>query len=113
MTQADYESFVASADYPAWQALRGKIGRGETLTEAENSTYTMIKAGLDAGEKQMLEKSFLAQTAELRRRVASLEAEAEELREKRLANAARIRVLEARLDAPIRKELDILSGIAG
>lgn len=111
MTQADYEAFVARADYPVWQALRGKMGRGEPLTENETATYAAIKAGLDAQEKQMLDRAFLTQTAELRRRVALLEAEAERLREQRLVNAARIRALEARLDAPIRKELDILSGV--
>ena len=111
MTQADYEAFVASPDYPVWQTLRGKMGRGEPLTEAETATYVAIKAGLDAQEKQMLGRAFLTQTAELRRRVASLEAEAERLREKRLVNTARIRALEARLAAPIRKELDILSGV--
>ncbi len=94
MTQADYEAFVASDDYPVWKGLRDKTRRGELLTESENATYETIKAGLDAQENRMLDRAVLTQTAELRRRVASLEAEAERLREKRLANAARIRALE-------------------
>ena len=112
MTQADYEAFVASDDYPVWQGLRGKIGRGEPLTESETAIYAAMNAVLDAQEKRMLDRAVLAQTAELRRRVASLEAEAERLREQRLANAARIRALEAQLDTPIRRELDALSGVA-
>jgi uncharacterized small protein (DUF1192 family) len=112
MTQADYEAFIASNEYPVWQELRGKIERGEPLTEAETVAYAAIKDKMDAQEKRMLDRAVLLQTSELRRRVASLEAEAERLREQRLANGARIRALEAQLDAPIRKELDALSGAA-
>ena len=107
MTEAEYNEFASSPEYQEWLRLHQRAAKGETLTEAERTTYEAFRQRLDDRERAMLDESYLASAREMRKGIAKSDAEIERLRARRDALTARIRELECNLNESTRRALGI------